>query len=144
MKNSIIAWWIPFVLLCTIAFFLQNHIYVNKDEAFLLHTAKMMLEGQTYAKSIFEPNPPLILYLQMPVVLLSKLINFNILYILRMYIIILTFISISCSYFCIQKLFGGKTPLSYFLLYLLVYILLFLPATQFAQRENILMILIIP
>ncbi|OGT53591.1 MAG: hypothetical protein A3E84_03585 [Gammaproteobacteria bacterium RIFCSPHIGHO2_12_FULL_42_13] len=103
-----------------------------------------MLEGQTYSQYFFEPNPPLILYLQMPVVILSKLTSIDILYIFRLYIICLILLSIACSHYFIKKLFTGNTLLTYAIFYILSYIFLILPADQFAQREHLAIIFVIP
>lgn len=101
-----------------------------------------MLEGQTYTKDIFEPNPPMIFYLSMPAIVFSKLTHLTMLDSLRIYIISLSFISLTACYALLRKLFNDR--LIYLLAYSFVFILLFLPAHQFAQREHLLLILTLP
>lgn len=144
MRQQIFYWWVPFTLLSTLAYFIQTQLYLHKDVAIIMHTAAAMLAGETYTKDIFEPNPPMIFYLSMPAIILAKLMSISALSAIRIYFITLTFISINCCYFIIKKLFKNNTLLTKLFIYVMIYVLLFLPAQQFAQREHFLLVLALP
>lgn len=144
MKKQLLFWWAPLILLSLFAYFIQTNIYLHKDVGILVHTAKLMLQGETYTRNIFEPNPPMIFYLYMPGIILSNLTKISMLDSLRIYFIGLTLVSISCSYYLLKKLFHDNNIVIYMLAYILIFILLFLPAHQFAQREHFLMLFSIP
>jgi len=143
-KQEIVYWWLPLLILCLIAYYLQINIFIYKDVSILSHTAALMLEGQTYAHDIFEPNPPIIFYLHIPPIILAKLTGIKIIYCLRLYLIALILLCVVCSHFLFTKLFKQVSMLNYLMSYALAFILLFLPAEQFGQREHFLLILTIP
>ncbi|MCD6039169.1 MAG: hypothetical protein K0S27_569 [Gammaproteobacteria bacterium] len=144
MRQQILYWWIPLISFSILAYFIQAHVYLHKDVAMTLHTTAAMLTGETYTKNIFEPNPPLIFYLSMPAIILAKVMSISLLSAIRIYFIILATISLNFSYFIIKKLFKNELFLIYMTSYVMIYILFFLPAHQFAQREHFLLVLILP
>jgi hypothetical protein len=98
-KQEIVYWWLPLLALCLIAYFLQINIFLYKDVSILSHTAALMLEGQTYAHDIFEPNPPIIFYLHIPPIIIAKMTGIKIIYCLRVYLIALILDCVVCSHF---------------------------------------------
>ncbi len=144
MRQHALYWWIPLILLSVFAYFIQAHLYLHKDVAIIIHTAATMLAGETYTKDIFEPNPPMIFYLSMPAIILAKTLSISIPSAIRIYFIIFAFFSLNLSYFLIKKIVEKNTLLLYLLSYVTAYVLLFLPAQQFAQREHFLLTLILP
>lgn len=141
--GDLLSWWLPLIILSLLAYFIQMHLYLHKDVAYLLHEAGLMLQGETYANTIFEPNPPLILFLSMPPFLLSKIASIDLLSAMRLYVILLAMMSAALSYVLIRKIFHEKF-LVRFVAYTVAATLLFLPAHQFGQREHLLMIFILP
>lgn len=144
MKQSILYWWISLIVLSILAYFVQTNLYLHKDVAMITHFANIMLGGETYANSIFEPSPPMIMYLAMPAIFLTKLTHLTMLIAIRIYVIALALTSITISYFLNKQLFTHEIIFSYLFSYLIIFILFFLPAQQFAQREHLLLILTLP
>lgn len=143
-RELIYWWWFPFVLLCVIAFVLQLNSFIHMDVIYLIHAAERMLSGGNYTRGFFETNPPMIMFLYMPAIFLSKLSGMSLIYTLRIYLFILMISSISTCYFFISKIIKTDSTLKYSLLYLLCFILFFLPVHEAAQREHMLLILVLP
>lgn len=143
-KPALVYWWILLFALCLLAYLIQINIGLHKDVAIISHTAALMLQGQTYAHDIFEPNPPLIFYLHFLPVIIAKITGINIIYVLRLYILALIVLSVTCSRALFAILFKSNTMLIDFMTFGLACILLFLPAEAFGQREHFLLILTMP
>src|SRR5579872_6665009 len=67
----------PYFFLSIIAFFssafwLQKNMMLHGDVAYLIYVARLVLAGKTYGIDFFETNPPMILYLYIPVLFLAK------------------------------------------------------------------------
>lgn len=142
--RQVMSWWVPFLLLILMTYLLQLQIYLNYDVIYLTHAAKQMLAGGTYLHDFFETNPPLIMFLYLPPVLLSQLTSISLIYTVRIYILLLIFCSMSLCYFLLQKLFKEDRLFYYLILYSLALILLLLPAYQLGQREHLMMIFTTP
>lgn len=138
-----------FMLLCIVVYYLQDNLYLHKDVAIITHAATQLLQGQTYAHDIFDPNPPIIFYLHWIPIVLAKLTGLSILPIFRGYVIVLSIVAIQWSLQLFNKLcIFNRLPLhknNYSILAGgLIYILLFLPADAFGQREHFYVILTLP
>lgn len=126
------------------AWFLQDLFLLNSDVSWLLHAAQLMLHGGTYATQFLETNPPLILYLYLPIVALKEYCHLNIIMALRVY---LFFLSIGSLWLCahyLKTLFANREEIRSLLLTFLAVIYLMLPLSDFGQREQLTMILISP
>ena len=143
-KQELVYWWLPLFALCVIAYCIQINIYLYKDVTILSHLAALMLQGQTYTHDIFEPNPPMIFYLHIPAIILSKISGIKIIYCFRLYLIMLIVLCIAYSHSLFRKLFKQNTTLIYLMSYTLACILLFQPVSAFGQREHFLIILTTP
>jgi hypothetical protein len=144
MSKKLIYWWMSLITLCFIAYWIQINTYLYADSALMLHMAGLMLKGQTYGHYIFEENPPLIFYLHMPPIIISKMTGIKIVYCFPLYVITLTLLSAVCSQHLFNKLFKHNGWLVYLMSCALVFILLFLPSNAFGQREHFLLVLTIP
>lgn len=144
VRQQAFSWWIPVILLTILAYFIQSHIYLFRDVTAITHAAGAMLSGETYGKNIFEPSPPMILYLSMPAIFLAKWTSLSVISAIRIYFLILALVSINISRYILKKLFDKNTLLINFLTYTLVCVLFFLPTYHFAQREHFLLVLITP
>lgn len=136
--------WIPLFLLCVMAYWIQINMAIHHDVAIISHTAALMLEGQTYAHDFFEPNPPLIFYVNLLPVIISKITGIKIIYVLRLYILALIMISVVCSRALLRIVFRSSQLLIHVMTIGLMCILLFLPGEAFGQREHFLLIFTIP
>ena len=132
------------MILCILAYVIQMNMELHKDVAILSHQAGLMLQGQTYGHNIFEPNPPLILYLNFIPVIISKITGIKLIYVLRLCILILIIFSVVCARNLLSVLFKHNEILIGFMTYGLTGILLFLPADAFGQREHLLLMFTIP
>lgn len=132
--------------LLILAYIVQCLGSLNSDVASLLYDTKLILMGGTYVKDFFETNPPLILYLYAPVILIGKVTSFNLASIFRAYVIFLVLISVTCCVKLLEQIFVKRADYFIFKIvtFILFFILLFLPASEFGQREHFLMILMLP
>ncbi len=133
------------ILIFIFAYFLQLHLLLSGDVGYLLYVANQVLAGGTYAKDFLETNPPMIFYLYTPACLLTKLTGLNIILSVRLYILFLISLSFNVCLSLIKHLIQPQDKFLYFILYSsLLFILLFLPAYHFGQREHLLLILMLP
>lgn len=126
-----------------IAIAIQHHLFLHGDVAYLLDVAETMLKGGTYGHDFFETNPPMILYLYLPPLLLSKATGLSLTLSLQSYIFALAALSTTLSFHLLKKLIAEPVALYFFTLCLL-FVLLFLPAHNFGQREHLFLILATP
>lgn len=131
-----------FALLCVylIAWIIQASLLLNWDVSWLMHLTARMLAGGTYGKDFFEANPPMILYLYIPPVIVSHLFFINIILSLRLYVFFLSSISLFLCYLSLKKIISAR----YFFLFVLALLFLIFPSYEFGQREHLLIILIMP
>jgi hypothetical protein len=123
----------------------QNSIFINHDVAWLAEAARRLLLGGTYTNDFFENNPPMILYLYVPPVLLSKIFSLNIVVAMRLYVYFIAAFSLFICYDLIKKIFAARHEiLSRYMLVMLAIIFLIVPLYYFAQREHLLVLLIMP
>ncbi len=142
-KEQEIRWWVVLLTLTLLSLGLQLNIYIHKDIAVLTHLATVMLQGQTYGHDIFEPNLPLALYIYFLPIVFSKVTGLKIIYVLRVYVLMLIVCSVTCSRFLLRHCIKDKACVDW-IMYGLACILLFLPADAFGQREHFLLILTLP
>jgi hypothetical protein len=136
---------IPFCVLATLACILQFKMFLSGDVGYLLYIANKLLSGGTYGRDFLETNPPMILYLYLPVCIFAKWTSVNIVVAMKVYVLLLAiFSSILCWRLIKQIVPATNQILTYFLSYMVVLVLLFLPAAAFGQREHILTIFIMP
>jgi len=145
MTQESTTFYVSAILIVLLAYFIQTITFFSPDVGYLLHAANQVLAGGKYGADIFEPNPPMILYLYFPACLFAKWTAISIITAVRLYIILLAIISLSLCFFFLKKLIKPQDKvLRYFLFYTLVFGMLFLPYFAFAQREHILIIFMLP
>lgn len=128
-----------------LAWILQANILLNWDVSWLMHAAKRLLAGGSYAKDFFEINPPMILYLYIPPILLAKYAGINIIHALRIYIFLISIGSLMICYGLIKSIFiPNRLRSAKFFLLMLALVFLILPIYEFGQREQLLLMLSIP
>lgn len=139
--------YLAFFLLCVAVFAYMAHMQVilNADVASLLHDTRLFLSGGTYVKDFFETNPPMIFILYTPIIILHKLTSFNIKSLTCFYVIFLSFISLAFCYVLVKRiLFEGDFYLRNAIIFMLICTFLFVPMSDFGQREHLLFILGMP
>ncbi len=126
-------------------YWLQKQVLFSPDVSYLIHAANQLLQGGHYATDIFETNPPMILYLYMPIIGLTKLIPLSINTATYVYMFLLTLISAMVCLYLLKRLMKESQDyrLSLFFCGLLCVFIIF-PVVMFAQREHLLLIFMFP
>jgi hypothetical protein len=132
---------IPTLFFVIISFWQQQTI--NNDVAIIIHETFQFLAGGNYVSSFYETNPPLILYLNIPVCLLSQWLGLNAFYIFWCYVASLALVSGLTCYALMKQLL--HTPLPRYITYFsLLFVFYNIPSTEFGEREHLACILIAP
>ncbi len=140
------------IFLCTailaiIAFslYLQTQFMPSADIIWCYMAAERLFDGGDYVKDFLETNPPLILYFNYPVILISRWLTLDPILILRLYIFALSFLSLGLSFHLVNKIFpANQTLLANFFKVILCVAMLIIPLHEFGQREHITFILTLP
>ncbi|ALA23586.1 hypothetical protein AVI51_10090 [Piscirickettsia salmonis] len=130
-------------LLLIVSVLMQSHIILNEDMLWLVTATQRLLAGGSYVNNFFETNPPLILYLYTPAVLLVKYIHVTIgvaIYSLTFFIGI---VSLLLSYLILEKFINDKLTVNLLMISLLI-IYFILPMYSFAEREHLMIMLVMP
>lgn len=132
-------------LIYLLAWTLQNHLFINKDVCWYLHVSNRILAGGIYVRDFFDVSPPLIFYLFIPPVFLANIFAINMMWLFKVYIVILSMLSLTLSYWLLQHYFPRtESSKLIFIFSLLAICLLILPLGEFGQREHVMMILTTP
>lgn len=127
------------------AWLIQAQLCIHWDISKLLQATRLMLAGGTYSKDFFIPNPPMILFLYTPPVVLSKLMNIKVIVPFRLYIFLLNTLSFGLCCLLAQKIFSKKDGfIAGTFLAVLASIFLIVPGYQFGQRDCLLLVLMMP
>lgn len=128
-----------------LAWNLQDQLFINYDVSWLLLATKRLLAGGTYAHDFFETNPPLILYLYLPPVILNKLLTVNMVLIFRGYIFFIASLMLVLCWGLGRKIFSEQdTWLAYLFFLAMALVFLVLPCFEFGQRDHLLVVLALP
>ena len=123
---------------------IQTRLLLHWDVSFLMEATQRFLAGGSYTGNFFETNPPMILYLYIPPVLLMEYLGWSKLFALKSSVFLLSFISVYyCNYFA-NQLFPKQQELRVVLLSTIAFVFLLLPGHEFGQREHLLTILVMP
>ncbi len=134
---------LPFPAIVVAFLYLHTRIYFNSDVAYLLIVAQRMLEGGQYVRDFFESNPPMIIYLSMPAVWLTKWFPGQLFFIFDSYVFGLIILSVCSSSGLLKRIIQNK--FIYFgILYTLLIVLLLLCYQDYGQREHLFLILTLP
>lgn len=127
------------------AWFSQDILIFNPDVSWFMLATKRMLAGGSYTHDFFEINPPMILYLTVPAVMLMQFLAITADIAVRIYIFFLSTLSLYLCFNLLNKIFASQHKLFTIISILsLATLFLLLPVGAFAQREHILIILTIP
>jgi hypothetical protein len=132
------------VLLVTIAAFGTYQalsLPANPDVASLLYTAGRVLDGERLYVDVAEPNPPLVVFLNVPVVAAARLLGISSLFVFPACVLALVACSLAlCSRFRTPLPPAQRQAASL----AAAYFLLIHVGGMFGQREHLLLILIFP
>lgn len=127
------------------AWILQNQFFLSWDIGWLVHATNRMIMGGNYTQNFFETNPPLILYLYLPPILLHKLLPIKLALCLRGYFFLLAALSLfQCHQWC-KKLFSKSDPtIINWITITLSIVYLILPLYELGQRDHLLILFTMP
>lgn len=128
-----------------LGWYIQSRLLISWDVSWLLQVSHRLLDGGQYGRDFFEINPPLILYLYAPVVILSKFLSAQSFILFRAYIFILATGSLFLSYQLLRKnIPSADRKILFLLLVMLGMAYLLLPLYELGQREHLLILGITP
>ena len=128
-----------------LAWMMQSQLLLKGDVSWQMHLSRSILAGGNYVKDFFEINPPLSIYLYMPAVILQKACGLSAIESARIYIFLLATLSLIICYGLAKKIFLKNDYLvSLIFLFSLFFVYLILPASEFGQRECLLLYLTMP
>lgn len=134
---------ISLLLIFVTAILIQSSLVPTSDISYLMYVSNEIFHGKKYGIDIFETNPPMILYLYYPAIKLSQLTSLSQTICLRIFIFTLAYISLTlCKK--ISDILIQERLTHYLLMLSIIFILCFLPAHQFGQREHLALILTLP
>lgn len=129
-------------LMYLLAFIIQWHSLLNWDVSLLMHTAERFFQGGKYGSAFFDTDPPLILYIYFIPVLFARYLYLSL---ATANILFTFFISGTMLLLCYRMLsLLNKNYPATLLICAIAFTFLFIPAMNFAQREHIMLMLIMP
>ncbi|MGD9108842.1 MAG: hypothetical protein PVI75_06740 [Gammaproteobacteria bacterium] len=137
--------WLVICCFFVIAILMQSSIFCNTDARWLLHATAKFISGGKYYHDFFETNPPMILYLNIPLVLLEKFLRLPFGFIFRAYVFLLAVFSLAICSVLLKKIYHDrpKWMLRIFIC-ALTYVFVILPAHTFGEREHLALLLTVP
>lgn len=144
-NNGNLFFWVIILGIYIAAWFIQEQLCIHWDISKLLQATRFMLAGGTYSKDFFIPNPPMILFLYTPPVILSKLMGIKVMVPFRLYIFLLSSVSFGLCCILARKIFSKKDGfVAGTFLVALATIFLIVPGYQLGQRDCLLLVLMMP
>lgn len=127
------------------AWILQAHMMLKGDIVWGMYMAKALLAGGGYITNFFEVNPPLIIFIYVPAVLIAKYLSVTNTIAIRIDMFLLVILSLSLVFYLLKKLFLKQDVIFAILtLTYLAFAFLILPGNEFGQRENQIVIFTVP
>ncbi|MBU1926497.1 MAG: hypothetical protein KKI20_01890 [Gammaproteobacteria bacterium] len=123
---------------------LQYHLIFSGDVSWLLHVTQKLLNGGVYVNDFFETNPPLILYLYMPSIWLHQLFSLNLRLSFQLYMTLWILLSLLLSNYLLSQNKKISLQLRQVFLFAIVFISLFLPSSEFGQRDYLALLFTLP
>jgi hypothetical protein len=133
-------------LIFIISFFLQLFTLANPDLAWLAFATEKMLGGATLYQDLMEPNPPLIFWLYTTPIWLAELFSFSLVFTLKIFILgLVASVLYACAMILKSSSLWQEKERYSFLIALAAALLLSADSYMvFAQREHLLVILLLP
>ena len=120
------------------------HSDLNHDTAWYLHVAAGLLDGKQLYRDFIEVNPPLGIWLTVPVAGAARLTGADAIYLIYVTFFALAAGSLGLVARFINKLPGLVSVQKNAMLIAIAILLLFVPARDFAQREHLLVLFFLP
>jgi hypothetical protein len=116
---------------------------LNSDSAWLLYVARRVVQGDRLYIDLIEINPPLIVWLQVPVVTLARAVGSSPATTLRLFVLAWVSLSLLLSALALKRTLPGKQARD-FLLLVQALVLLAWTRTHFAEREHLALAAVLP
>lgn len=117
---------------------------LNHDTAWYLHVAAGLLDGKQLYREFIEVNPPLGIWLTVPVVGAARLTGFDAVQLTYVVFFVLTAASVALIARYLNQLTDLGPEKRHVLLIVIAALALFVPARDFAQREHLLLLFFLP
>lgn len=148
MKNisrPIYYFWLIGCSFFVVSILLQSNIFCNTDANWLLHVTARFLHGGKYYYNFFETNPPMILFINIPPVLLAKILHLSMASVFRGYILLIAFFSLCLCAILIKKIYQGCPAWMWSTFILaLIFVFVVFPGHAFGEREHLALMLVAP
>src|SRR3989344_1989377 len=123
------------VMVFVITFVVQSHLFLSWDVVWYGEAAERLLKGGHYTQNFFEPNPPLVIFISLIPIGLSKILSIPMETSVRLFTLAIASLSLWLVY-------GIKPRI--FLLLILLFIYCFVPLYEFGQRSHLMLMMIMP
>ncbi len=144
-KSSRLFFFVVLASVYCLAWLLQERLLLNHDVSWLSIASGRLLQGGSYTDSFLETNPPLILYLYLPLVFLNHSFQLALPIALRCYIFFIGSLSLLLCAAILKQSLAKNDRFNFYLLMLLISVTFFiLPISEFGQRENVTLMLVLP
>ncbi|MEO7475428.1 MAG: hypothetical protein ABIY46_08835, partial [Gemmatimonadales bacterium] len=140
MRSRIL--WFASALLALLALLCQWRIGFNNDNAWLLYTAGRLLDGARLYVDLVEINPPLIVWLNVPIVGIARAAGLDAVDVFRVVVFTAALGSAGICQSISNRAFSALADGAVFFAGVLV--LLAMPVVWFGQREHLLLVLVFP
>ncbi len=140
MRSRIL--WFASALLALLSLVCQWRIGFNNDNAWLLYAAGRLLDGARLYVDVVEINPPLIVWLNVPVVWIARTMGLNALDVFRVALFTAALASAGACQRLSNRAFPALAGGAVFFAGVLV--LLAMSVVGFGQREHLLLVLVLP
>lgn len=134
------------IIILIVAIFLQHLTLLSGDVSWLMHCTNKFMHGGKYYYNFLETNPPLILYLYIPPVLLAHALGLSFIISLRFYCFSLAILSTCSCHYLLKKILVPSQIITLALITLTIFLtFVILPQTTiFGQREHLTLMLTTP
>ena len=136
------------LLVIALLFALQAAIrfssHVSHDVAWYIYAAGRLLDGAVLYRDLVEVNPPLGIWLTVPLVALARLTNMPAIPLFQAGVLALTVLSLGLAARLLTSAHEVSAGVRHALLILAAALMLFIPAYDFGQREHLVVLLVAP
>jgi len=127
------------------SFWIQSNIFMNWDVGWHLLGAERMLHGAGYLNGVFDDNPPMVFWLFMPIIWVSRYFSISMVTTQIIFVQFITLLGFALSYIFLNQLYVEENRWKlYTMRYAVFALLLFFPTFEFGSREMLLVALSLP
>lgn len=144
-NNKHSYWLLTILCVFVIGIIVQANTMLNFDVSWLMKAANQLLSGRHYYADFIETNPPLILYVYMPAIIISKMMHLSYAVAFKIYtFVVLAGVIFLCN-ILMRGVFNRKNQnIRYGLLIAITFALTLMPGYSFGEREHFAIMLTLP